>query len=110
MIRIALGAAAVLGVMVGEAHAEFQTGNDLYRLCASVGDFHKGMCLGFIEGVADTMTSIRTGQGQRSCIPREVEADQMREVVVKYLTEHPEDRNYSAASNALVAIAKAWPC
>lgn len=44
------------------------------------------------------------------CIPAEVTNQQIRDVVVNYLRDHPETRQYSSASEVVVALGKAWPC
>jgi hypothetical protein len=46
------------------------------------------------------------------CIPmgEHIKSEQVRDVVVQYLTAHPEIRHEAAAGNALVALQAAFPC
>jgi Rap1a immunity proteins len=43
------------------------------------------------------------------CLPAGATAGQMADVVVKYVTENPEKRNFSASSMVSGALYTAWP-
>jgi Rap1a immunity proteins len=64
-------------------------------------------CYGYIIGVADVFDS-QNASGV--CMPKEAVARQVIDVVKKYLTEHPETRDYTAASEVQVALQEAFPC
>jgi hypothetical protein len=44
------------------------------------------------------------------CLPKDIAPEQVRDVVVQYLTAHPETRHVAAASQALLALEAAFPC
>jgi hypothetical protein len=44
------------------------------------------------------------------CGPDQASENQVRDVVVNYLRDHPEVRHYSAASIAREALGEAFPC
>jgi len=44
------------------------------------------------------------------CIPKNIIAKQLVDIVTQYLKEHPADRHYTAASEVYVAITNAFPC
>ncbi|WP_367159421.1 Rap1a/Tai family immunity protein [Mesorhizobium sp.] len=64
------------------------------------------MCLAGPNGVREGFV-INRGKG---CIPSGATNDQLAEVVIKYLGDHPEELHYPAAPLSMVAIAKAFPC
>jgi hypothetical protein len=45
-----------------------------------------------------------------ACIPQEVTNDQLVRVVVKYLTDHPEQKNYTIVQVAYLAFKNTYPC
>lgn len=100
----------------------FRSGNDLLRLCdpnslrppdyrAPNGDplykydeayrNNQTSCLAYIVGVSDTSVWLK--------IPDNVESGQLQEIVVAYLTAHPETREKNAASLVTLALYKFYP-
>jgi hypothetical protein len=121
-MKAALVAAVALAGMaaVGEARAQeaevraFYNGNQLLAFCESRTERDVGTCLGIIAGAADMLSEISAPGGNfsgfRACIPKSATAGQARDVVVRELRAHPENRNYTAASLAADALARAFPC
>lgn len=92
------------GFAFGETY--FLGGNALYEKCnAEAGTFNSIFCAAYIAGIADLFQLTKV-----ACIPSNVVAGQVEDVVVKYLREHPESRHYSAASEAGLALRAAFPC
>jgi hypothetical protein len=87
----------------------FYTGNNLLSLCTSNGVLETGVCRGFVGGIADAM-ALDPILGNRACIPVPVTLGQARDVVIRFLEQHPEARHYSAASIVALALAAAFPC
>ena len=79
----------------------FENGNALYKHCEARDSF----CADYLEGVADTLISVDIG-----CVPAGVTAGQMRDVITKYLNNHPETRRYVAASLVYLALDEAFGC
>ena len=113
-MRAALVAAVALAGLVaaGEAWAQdlrpFYDGNVLHQYCDAENLLDKQACVGFIAGISEA-----TGgnyAGYRACIPRTITTGQMRDVVVKLLQAHPEDRHLRAVELVARALADAWPC
>lgn len=90
----------------------YKTGNDLLTDCdgpaADEGD--KSLCLGYILGVVDGAEGlgIALDLGKLN-VPPAVTAGQLRDIVVRYLTAHPELRHYSAAQLVYIAALEAFP-
>jgi Ssp1 endopeptidase immunity protein Rap1a len=87
----------------------FLTGNQLYSYCNSELSNMRTHCLGYIEGAVD---SVPPSSGGKTffCVPKGVEAGQMRDVVVGYLRNHAESRHQLAAYLVLMALQQAYPC
>jgi hypothetical protein len=103
--------AALLILPCGIARAD--TGNDLFQSCEVEKDnnFSLGTCLGYVVGAADAF--IASMNAQNACwfrIPPNVNKQQMIDITVKYLNDHPEQRQYRAADLIFVAIVTAFPC
>lgn len=88
---------------VGSAHAEFIDGNKL--LSDMNGSFGGQMsAMGYVMGVADTL------QGAVVCVPTNVTAGQINDMVKNYLTNVPRERNLSADSIVAKVLKDTWPC
>jgi hypothetical protein len=93
---------------------DFRTysGNILLRDCTPSTDTHSyAYCLGYISGLVEGAT---VEADLRKCkplfaIPAEADLDQLIDVVVKYLKEHPEQRDVRAQVIALTALKAAFP-
>ena len=88
----------------------FKTGDDLYSVCSydgERGELAAGMtmaCLAYIAAAVDcyTVTLCR--------VPKDTTRARARDVVVKYLRDHPKDRHDLAIRQTWLALAEAWPC
>lgn len=91
--------------------AEFYTGNDLYKICGGTVETTP-ICSAYITGVTDAFIFASTKNVPNSpCLPYDtVTIAQIRDIVVKYLSENPDQRHYTASSNILVALKRAFPC
>jgi hypothetical protein len=85
----------------------FVSGNDLYEKCNSEsGTVSHGICGGYITGIADLLNN-----AGKLCIPHQmVTVRQLLDIVVKYLREHPEERNISASLLVVLALHDSFPC
>jgi hypothetical protein len=63
------------------------------------------MCLGYVAGVSDALEEVN-----QICPPKGVNVRQIIDLIVKYLSDHPEKRHYDAASEAGLALMDAFPC
>jgi hypothetical protein len=87
--------------------------NELLRDCThpSPGSFTAGLCLGYLKGAAE-MSRLREKLPQLPpvCVPDAVTVGQLRNIVVRYLEEHPEELHYSSIVVLNNALAEAFPC
>ena len=109
--------AACLGLyaMPAEVQAGYYTGNQMLEICESK-QIHENGCLGFYAGVRDTLPLLgaflpaSNSARPNVCVPDGVTHFQLRDVAIKYMRAHPEDRHLLASALAMVAYAQAWPC
>ncbi|MFK4794650.1 Rap1a/Tai family immunity protein [Sphingobium sp. ZW T5_29] len=118
MMQKFIGFAAALGLSAGvpqAAHAQFQTGNQIYRDCLvdRTDDAYyqkSSFCMAYVSGAFDAILLARQVNGKPDCTPDGLTVGQMRDVALKYMRDHPENRNLSAAGIVLLSIMDAWPC
>jgi len=83
---------ATLGMMIAlssAAHAGFYDGNELHQHCSDVNSpYYEGFCIAYIAAAADDMPCLNNVEN--------LNAGQVRDVVKKYLNDHPERRQYNA--------------
>jgi Rap1a immunity proteins len=106
MKRLAIIATALL-LSAGGAAAENQNGNELLTECTAQ-DTTLQMCIAYIRGARDMLDALQlAGSGQR-CIPQLATLGQVKDVVVRYLRQHPEERHYWRATLIIAAVREAW--
>lgn len=110
-----LAIAAALTVLASPAMAmdSFLKGSDLYLKCMAQ---DQAVCFGYIEGVADMIESLSRDDGPgllgfTACLRPEVNAGQVKDVVVQFLFGHAKDRDqYTANTMVAAALSDAFPC
>jgi hypothetical protein len=107
---------ALLGLgMAGPAAAGFVTGDKLFEFCqARSGSAQNVYCLGYIVGVADMvddplLSKVLPSQA-KFCVPDKLQSNQLKDVVVSYLQNNPQERVFQAQALIVVALSKAYPC
>jgi hypothetical protein len=118
--RRLFAAGAVIAAVVAvsaEARADydvpaFEGGNELYQKCGA----NRVYCLGYVGGVSDAISAGEGSTGPISthalCLPGpgRVSQGQELDVVLQFLTQHPELRQYGAAYLVARALSEAFPC
>lgn len=91
----------------------YNVGSDIYDFCRNDDNrYSSGMCLGFIEGVSDTTQALQIEDNACYFLfpAGPVRADQLVDIVRRYLADHPEKRQLNAATLVINALQTAWPC
>jgi hypothetical protein len=92
------------------SHATFLDGNQLYEICGGTTKVNEASCLAYIDGTTDTLEAMRWGENKPpDCLPAGSTGKQVRDVVMQYLSSHPQDRAKPAAPLVLMAVFTAWP-
>ncbi len=103
-----LAFAGALGLMPAPANADSETGNDLYKWCRGS---DQSLCLGYVIASVETLLwwQIQTDQCFNN-IPNTATYGQIRDVVVKFLSDNPAKRDAFATILVSNAVQDAWPC
>ena len=113
---------ALLGVMMAAffpcsvANASFNTGNDLYAKCSAVkseATYYQdsAYCLAYVIGIVDAFEfNEGVKSGLKLCVPGGVTAGQLRDIVVRYLQNKPQDRHNAGSVIIFLAMSEAFPC
>jgi hypothetical protein len=91
-------------LVAAPVHAEFFDGNKLLSTCRSNQPIDMADCIGYVTGVYDTLAGVRI------CSPDGITRGQVRDIVLTYLQNAPEERHKTAdvlIGNVLSAL---WPC
>lgn len=87
----------------------FVTGNDLYDRCtestaASTYVANYAFCRGYIYAAADFYGTVAAENGRPSCRRAGVTGQQIVDIVIKYLRDHPEERHKPANYSVIAVI------
>jgi hypothetical protein len=98
--------AAVLLLFPGMVHAEFfDTGNDIWNVCTDNAPGHNYLCVGMSTAYFDMMLAA----GYR-CAATGVSREQVRDAVLKYLSDNPGMRTMPASGLAMASFKTAFQC
>lgn len=104
-MKSSLVLAAGLALSTVPARADWMSGNELHETCASGSAVDKALCLSYVMGVLDGLRfldlPLKTPVGATG--------GQVRDVVSKYLADHPETREQPARVLVKSAVVDAWP-
>ena len=125
MIRAILVALVLFGLVVGdEAAADFYDGKMLLQDCQGGDDQQEtqnlaglsqwGTCVGYIAAVVDTMSNAFLTAGsvnaQQLCVSEHVQLSQLKDIVRRWLSDHPEKRHLAASLLVFQALKEKFPC
>jgi hypothetical protein len=89
------------------------SGNDLLHDCTDDNAItQKSFCLGFIMGIWDAAVveeGVVHPSKSKFVIPEEANLGQLKDVVVKYLIEHPAQRHLNAGLLVVIALKETFP-
>ena len=95
-------------------HAGFFKGNDLKEHCFRDGNYHQGLCLGYIMGIYDGILLMEGAwqEGKHSiCLTKKTKSEELKKVVVKLLNDEEIENIQNEASDIVwQALIIAYPC
>ena len=102
----------VLAMWSQSGWAAFLTGNKLLEFCESDDYVNVGHCLGYLGSAKDThQVLVEWGYlPPQMCVHPDATLGQLRQVVLKYFKEHPQELHFAAGSLVLNALGEAFPC
>lgn len=84
-------------------------GTAIYRACSdNAVSAETGFCYGFISGSLQELYYTRGGES--SCAPPDMPFEQMRLIVMNYMTAHPERMGFPGVGVVIGAVTDAFPC
>jgi hypothetical protein len=88
-----------------------QTGDTLWADCGGspIGRIPPA-CSAYVVGASDGVLLGRASSGRAFCLDGGAQADELAEVVRRYLATHPEAHAEPAARIVAVALREAYPC
>ncbi|MRG54208.1 hypothetical protein GF108_01245 [Phyllobacterium sp. SYP-B3895] len=109
MRKFVLATVIALSYLSGSAEAGFYDGNEVYARCTSAEANRETWCLGYVAGVADTyQTHLKVLSNGRRCFPKGSTLGQLKDVFIRYLLDHPEDRHWDADGLAMLSFRDAF--
>jgi Rap1a immunity proteins len=88
-------------------------GNGLLRACSddAPSGLNHAFCMGYLEGAREGLSMLEKGKstGAYFCEPENATLLQVRDIVVKYLRDNPENRQEVSILLVYRAFHKAWP-
>ena len=88
----------------------FVDGNELHKWCTT--PQWEELCVSYIKGTWDMMDLLQRSRPPQTfvCVPNEVTASQMKEVVMKWVNSRPDLRHHSASSLVRNSLVDVWKC
>ena len=84
-------------------------GNQALDVCR----VQENWCIGYVYGVVDAVNDLYMVGVMKApmwCAPEAVTVKQVKDIFIKWLTEHPESRQNTASSELVAALVRAFPC
>jgi hypothetical protein len=98
--------AAAFLVFPGIAQAAyFDTGNDLWNVCTDKAPGHDYLCIGMSTAYFDMMLA-----AGYQCAAPAADRGQVRDVILKYLSDNPAMRGTPASELAITSLTTAFQC
>jgi Rap1a immunity proteins len=93
-----------------ESFATSQTGETLWTACGgSPAGRVPQTCSAYIVGASDGV-ALAAASARPFCLDARVQADELAEVVRRYMAAHPQSRSNSAAAVVAAALRETYPC
>ena len=111
MASLLLVLAGVRSGWAGDTYESLESGNTLLAKCVGPPELQL-VCAGYTAAIYDMIAMLEAGGAmpKQHCFPTDVTRLQIRDVIVRYLQDHPEKRHTGAAGLARDALQEAWPC
>ncbi len=116
MITKSLVAGALLAIVsfgpaqAADAVPAILSGDQLLSDCLSKDPGRVLRCASYIAGVADALAVSRYRDGRPPCMPVDATVEQVKDVAVRYLRQHPDYDETTAAGLVMNAIVAEWKC
>jgi len=108
-------AAVLVLALAGEARSARDTaisGNDFLEWCTSTPKPSEFICVGYLLGTVEMILLVHEigTDAAFPCLPDNVIVRQYKDIVVRWLKDHPELRHEGALTAVILALKEAFPC
>ncbi len=96
-----------------ERPRSFIDGVELLSRCSDPGNgpfIARGYCMGYISGIADAMGAGSEINGYAACFPKGVTVRDLRDAVVRWLSDNPQEQHNNAEELVAEAFSVFFPC
>ena len=101
-MKFAVGV-CVFSIFSATAVADFMDGKSLLMYCRGSNADAKGICMGYITGVADAIS-------RNLCFPKEINTNLVVQIVIQHVERSPGAAQLSGESLVTNALKNAYPC
>lgn len=89
----------------------FETGTTLLTKCRNKAPEYALACTAYIVGAVDGIKKdVFIGRAQPNCWPAQLDAEEVRRIVIAYLLRYPDQRKAPASVLVSVALNEKYPC
>lgn len=89
----------------------FETGTTLLAKCRNKAPEYALACTAYIVGAVDGIKKdVFIGRAQPSCWPAQMDAAEVRKIVIGYIERYPDQRKAPASVLVSVALNSRYPC
>jgi Rap1a immunity proteins len=96
--------------LTGQAHADYLDTKGLISMCNSKQPNLAGSCIGYIQGVADTVDLSRISRHLPQCVPDSITTSQLFGFFASYVKKHPQDLSAPATVTISLALLDTFNC
>src|ERR1700733_10250937 len=82
----------------------------LMEMCSSKDATLGGICVGYIQGVKDSIDMTRFTRNLPQCVPGSITLGQLFGFVTTYMNKHPEHSAFPAAATVTLALVDTFNC
>jgi len=102
--------ALALTMLLSSRAALAFNGNDILATCENTSGYNEGFCLGYLFGLVESLMNGAVPLICRTDRTNNVTFAQIRDIVLKYLRDHPGNRHCGAIDITYVALRNFFPC
>jgi hypothetical protein len=92
------------------AYADHLDTKGLMAMCNSKQDNLVGSCIGYIDGVAETMALSQIVRNLPQCVPDSATTAQLYGSVASYMQKHPDNSSAPAVVTVSLALSETFNC
>src|SRR5690242_15188120 len=96
---------------LGASGRNLNYGDELLRYCSDPAEsFGRGVCHGYILGIASVLLEGNPINGHKACIPQSINLGQKVDTSIRYIRDNAANRQYTIAVLIAQALERSFPC